>query len=71
MCWHPRHPPQPIADKIAGEIAKASQDVVFVDKLAKLGANPSGIGPSQFAELIAADLKLWAEAVASAGVKFQ
>ena len=35
------------------------------------GADPSGITPAEFAELIAADLKLWAEAVAIAGVKQQ
>ena len=54
----PAGTPKPIVDKIAGEIAKASKDPKFVDELAKLGADPSGITPAQFAELIAADLKL-------------
>ena len=56
---------------LAAEIAKASKDPAFVDKLTKLGADPSGITPAQFAELVAADLKQWAEAVAIAGVKLQ
>ena len=67
----PAATPKPIVDKIATEIAKASKDPAFVDKLTKLGADPSGITPAEFAELVAADLKLWSEAVAIAGVKLQ
>jgi tripartite-type tricarboxylate transporter receptor subunit TctC len=67
----PASTPKPIVDKIAAELAKASKDPAFVDKLTKIGADPSGITPAQFAELVAADLKLWAEAVAIAGVKLQ
>jgi tripartite-type tricarboxylate transporter receptor subunit TctC len=67
----PAATPRPIVDKIAAEIAKAAKDPAFVDRLAKLGADPSGVTPAQFAELVAADLKLWAEAVAIAGVKLQ
>jgi tripartite-type tricarboxylate transporter receptor subunit TctC len=67
----PAGTPKPIVDKIAGEIAKASKDPKFAERLASLGADPSGITPAQFADLIAADLKLWAEAVAIAGVKLQ
>ena len=67
----PASTPKPIVDKIAGEIAKAAKDPAFVERLTKLGADPSGITPAQFAELVGADLKLWAEAVAIAGVKMQ
>jgi tripartite-type tricarboxylate transporter receptor subunit TctC len=67
----PASTPKPIIDKIATEVAKASKDPAFLDKLTKIGADPSGITPAQFAELVAADLKLWAEAVAIAGVKMQ
>jgi tripartite-type tricarboxylate transporter receptor subunit TctC len=65
----PAATPKPIVDKIAGEIAKATKDPAFVERLGRFGADPSGITPTQFADLIAADLKLWAEAVAVAGVK--
>jgi tripartite-type tricarboxylate transporter receptor subunit TctC len=65
----PAATPKPIVDKTAGEIAKATKDPAFVERLGKFGADPSGITPAQFADLIAADLKLWAEAVAVAGVK--
>jgi tripartite-type tricarboxylate transporter receptor subunit TctC len=67
----PASTPKPVVDKIAGEIAKATKDPAFVERLTKLGADPSGITPAQFAELVGADLRLWAEAVAIAGIKMQ
>jgi tripartite-type tricarboxylate transporter receptor subunit TctC len=67
----PAGTPKPIVDKTAAEIAKACKDPKFLERLSSLGTDPSGITPAQFAELIAADLKQWAEAVAVAGVKQQ
>lgn len=67
----PAGTPKPIIDKMAAEIAQACKDPKFLERLANLGADPSGIPPAQFAELVAADLKLWAEGVAIAGVKQQ
>jgi tripartite-type tricarboxylate transporter receptor subunit TctC len=67
----PAGTPQPIVEKMAAEIARASRDPKFLERLTSFGADPSGITPAQFAELIAADLKLWAEAVAVAGIKQQ
>lgn len=67
----PAGTPKPIVDKMAAEIAQACKDPKFLERLANLGTDPSGITPAQFAELIAADLKQWAEAVAVAGVKQQ
>ena len=63
--------PKPVVDKIAGEMAKACRDPKFIERLAALGADPSCITPAEFAELVAADLKRWAEAVAIAGIKQQ
>ena len=65
----PAGTPKAIIDKMAAEIAKACKDPKFVEKLASLGADPSGITPKEFADLIARDLKTWAEAVEVAGVK--
>jgi tripartite-type tricarboxylate transporter receptor subunit TctC len=65
----PAGTPKPIVDKMAAEIAKACKDPKFIEKLATLGADPSGITPNEFADLIARDLKTWAEAVEVAGVK--
>jgi tripartite-type tricarboxylate transporter receptor subunit TctC len=67
----PAGTPQPIIEKMAAEIARACKDPKFVERLSSFGADPSGITPAQFAELIASDLKLWAEAVVVAGVKQQ
>ena len=67
----PAATPRPIVDRIAAEIATATKDGKFLERLASFGADPSGITPAQFATLIATDLKLWAEAVAVAGVKQQ
>ena len=67
----PAGTPKPIVDRIAAEIAQACKDPKFLERLSSFGADPSGIAPAQFAELIAADLKQWAEAVAVAGVKPQ
>jgi tripartite-type tricarboxylate transporter receptor subunit TctC len=62
----PAGTPQPIVKKMA-----ACKDPKFLERLTSFGADPSGMTPKQFAELIAADLKTWAEAVAVAGVKQQ
>ena len=67
----PAGTPATVIEKIAGEMAKAAKDPKFAERLAVLGADPSSITPAQFADLIAADLKLWAEAVAISGVKLQ
>ena len=67
----PAAAPKLVVDKIAGEMAKACKDPEFIERLAALGADPSCITPAEFAELVAADLKRWAEAVAIAGIKQQ
>ena len=65
----PAGTPKPIVERIAAEIAKATKEPKFLERLVSFGADPSGITPAQFAALIASDLKLWSEAVAVAGVK--
>jgi tripartite-type tricarboxylate transporter receptor subunit TctC len=67
----PAGTPKPIIDKMAAEMARAAKDSKFAEQLASLGTDPLGNTPDEFAALIAADLKLWAEAVAVAGVKLQ
>ena len=67
----PAATPKAVVDKIAAELAKAAKEPAFIEKLARIGADPSGITPEQFAALVASDMRLWAEAVALAGVKPQ
>ena len=61
----PAGTPKPVVDRIAAEIGKAAKEPKFVERLVSFGADPSGITPEQFTALIAADLKLWSEAVRS------
>jgi tripartite-type tricarboxylate transporter receptor subunit TctC len=67
----PAGTPKPIIDRMAAEVARAARDSKFAERLASLGTDPLGNTPDEFAALIAADLKLWAQAVAIAGVKLQ
>jgi tripartite-type tricarboxylate transporter receptor subunit TctC len=65
----PAGTPKPIIDKMAAELARATGDAKFVGRLGSIGAVPVGNTPDEFSALIAADLKLWAEVVADAGIK--
>jgi tripartite-type tricarboxylate transporter receptor subunit TctC len=67
----PAGTPKPIIEKMAAEIAKACKDKKFIERLATLGADPSGISPEQFAKLVVQDLKTWGEAVEGAGLKMK
>jgi tripartite-type tricarboxylate transporter receptor subunit TctC len=67
----PAQTPKPIIERTAAEVARAVKDKGFAERLTKFGVDPLGNNPSEFAELIAAELPLWAEAVAIAGVKPQ
>jgi len=63
-------PPQTI-ERVASEVERAAKDPAFVERLGRLGVDPLGNTPAEFAALIAADIPLWAEAVKIAGVKEQ
>jgi tripartite-type tricarboxylate transporter receptor subunit TctC len=65
----PAGTPKPIIDKMVTELVKACKEPKFIEKLASLGADPSCNTPKEFADLIAADLKTWGEAVEIAGLK--
>ena len=73
--WHglmaPSGTPRPIVDRIATEVQRATKDPKYVERLANYGVDPLGSSPEEFATMIAADIKLWAEAVRIAGVKLQ
>ena len=49
-------------------MVKAGQDPKFVEQLVNNGVEPIAEGPEKFAEMIAAEKPLWADAVKSAGV---
>jgi tripartite-type tricarboxylate transporter receptor subunit TctC len=60
-----------IIARLAGEVARAAKDPTFAERLSRLGVDPLGDSPTEFAALIAADISFWAEAVKIAGVKEQ
>jgi tripartite-type tricarboxylate transporter receptor subunit TctC len=65
----PAGTPREIVERIAQEVAAATRDAKFVDRLAGYGVDPLGNSPEEFAAMIATDLALWAEAVKIAGVQ--
>jgi tripartite-type tricarboxylate transporter receptor subunit TctC len=63
----PAGTPQEIISGIAREVAGATKDSKFGDRL--VGVDPLGNSPEEFAAMIATDIALWAEAVKIAGVQ--
>jgi tripartite-type tricarboxylate transporter receptor subunit TctC len=65
----PAGTPKPIVDRIAAEVGKATKDPKLVEQLTTFGVDPVGNSPAQFSAMIAADTKLWAEALKVAGLQ--
>jgi len=57
-----------VVERIAGAVAQATRDPKAAAMLAASGLTPVGSSPSEFAAMLAADTRLWAEAVADAGL---
>jgi tripartite-type tricarboxylate transporter receptor subunit TctC len=57
--------------RIAAEVGRAIKDKSFAERLTKLGIQPLGNSPSEFAEMISEDVAQWAEAVRVTGLKAQ
>jgi tripartite-type tricarboxylate transporter receptor subunit TctC len=75
MTWNglmaPSGTPRDIIGSIAQQIRKAASDPIFARRLDGYGAAPLGNTPEDFQTMIAADTKLWAEAVRISDVKLQ
>jgi tripartite-type tricarboxylate transporter receptor subunit TctC len=75
MTWNglmaPSGTPRDIVNRIAREIRRAAGDPIFVRRLDGYGAAPLGNTPEDFQTMIAADTKLWAEAVRLSDIKLQ
>ena len=65
----PAATPPAIIARVANEVALAAKDPAFAERLNRLGVDPLGNSPAEFASLIAADIRFWADAVKVAGVK--
>jgi tripartite-type tricarboxylate transporter receptor subunit TctC len=65
----PAGTPADIVARVQQETAKALATPAMKERLASQGAIPSGISPADFAKLIAAETKKWAEVVKASGAK--
>lgn len=64
----PAGTPQPIVDKLAGEIAQIVQEPAIREKFKAAGFVPVGDGPEKFAELIKKDSEMYGEIVRRANI---
>ena len=65
----PAGTPTEIVNRVQQETAKALVAPALKERLLSQGAIPSGIGPAEFARLIAAETTKWAEVVKASGAK--
>src|SRR4051812_36594365 len=65
----PAGTPPVVVERIAREIAAGCKDAGFTARLDKIGVDPLCNAPTEFAQTIRDDLRLWKEAVAAAGMK--
>jgi tripartite-type tricarboxylate transporter receptor subunit TctC len=65
----PRGTPPEAITELNGVLVKVMQERDMAAKLAADGADPSPSRPDEFARLIAAELKLWAQVIRIANVQ--
>jgi tripartite-type tricarboxylate transporter receptor subunit TctC len=66
----PRGTPQPIVDKLAGEVAKIYADPSVKTKTDAAGISPVASTPAQFATFIQEEAARWPSVVKSSGMHF-
>lgn len=64
----PAGTPKSIVDRIAAEVAAATKESPFAERLNSQGFAPVGNTPQEFAAVISSEVPMWAEAVRSAGL---
>ena len=73
--WHglmaPAGTDQTIIDRIAVEVARSVKDAEFNERMLKLGVDPLGTSPQEFAKMISDDVTMWREAIKIANIKMQ
>lgn len=65
----PAGTPQPIVDRLSAEVQRMVKDPAIIERLTKIGVDPLGSTPAEFAETIKTDAVIWQEAVKAAGLK--
>jgi tripartite-type tricarboxylate transporter receptor subunit TctC len=61
--------PRPIVDKLNTAINRAITSESFKEKFAKIGDEPGGGSPEDFAEVIRSDSAKWADVIKRSGAK--
>jgi len=61
--------PRAIVERVAQEVVRMVKDPVVVDRIHKIGSDPSGVALEEFAELIRKEQPMWVEAVKAAGIR--
>jgi tripartite-type tricarboxylate transporter receptor subunit TctC len=61
--------PRPIVDRLNAAINKALKSEAFKEKFAKIGDEPAGGTPEEFAETIKTDSAKWADVIKRSGAK--
>lgn len=67
----PKGTPRPIVERLSGAVHRVLQMPDVIDKLAKLGFEPVGNAPGEFAGQITAQLVKWDKLIKQAGIKLQ
>lgn len=65
----PAGTPNFIVDRLAHQLSNAARDPKIVDRLTAFGVEPLGNTPAEFAAMVSADIKVWAEAIKLAGLR--
>ena len=65
----PTGTPQPVIDRLAREVAKVVRERATAERLRKIGVEPLGNTPAEFAALVQREAPIWRDAVKAAGIK--
>lgn len=65
----PTGTPRAIVERVAQEVVRMVKEPAVVDRIHKIGSDPSGIALEELANLIRREKSMWAEAVKAAGIK--
>ena len=64
-------PPREVVDRVNGETRKALAMADVRESLAKLGLEPGGSTPQDYASMIANEFASWRQVVTAAGIKIE
>ena len=67
----PAGTPKPIVERLAGEVSRLLKEPAVIDRIRKVGLEPSGVTLGDFADLVRKEHPFWTEVVTIAGAKTQ